>query len=255
MIDTIGFDDPTKNDDAEIIAELVSKMKNDCDHVNLFVIAVNGQAPRLDGSLITMIRIFEGMFSQEFWNQVVVVFTRVPMDKKNKKKRETVNKRKDDQLAEDYIKVVEDQFDDCRGLKYLYMDATYDKEDDEENIAFQNALSELRKYLENSPQLSTNYVQEVETNNAMLKRKIKEEEQARANAERELKDEINKLMKEKNLSEAEWHERFQALRDAHEAKGLPSRGILTKILDVVTLPVDLIRKGASFIDDLIGFKF
>ena len=60
LIDTIGFDDPDKDDDAKIIAELVLKLKN------LFVIAVNGQNPRLDGSLLEMIRIFEGMFGQDF---------------------------------------------------------------------------------------------------------------------------------------------------------------------------------------------
>ena len=74
IIDTIGFDDPTKVHDADIIAELVFKMQHLCDHINLFVIGVNGQAPRLDGSLLAMIRIFEGMFSHQFWNQVVVVF-------------------------------------------------------------------------------------------------------------------------------------------------------------------------------------
>ena len=43
LIDTIGFDDPRKNEDAAIIAELVCKLKSSCNHINLFVIAVNGQ--------------------------------------------------------------------------------------------------------------------------------------------------------------------------------------------------------------------
>ena len=67
LIDTIGFDDPEKDADAEIISELVIKLRDNCDHVNLFIIAVNGQNPRLDGSLIGMIRIFEGMFGEGFW--------------------------------------------------------------------------------------------------------------------------------------------------------------------------------------------
>ena len=67
LIDTIGFDDPDKDVDAEIISELVIKLRDHCDHVNLFIIAVNGQHPRLDGSLIGMIRIFEGMFGEKFW--------------------------------------------------------------------------------------------------------------------------------------------------------------------------------------------
>ena len=78
VIDTLGFDDPSKDHDAEIIAELVHKLHKGCDYVHLFVIAVNGQNPRLDGSLVAMTKIFEGMFGEEFWNQVVILFTRMP---------------------------------------------------------------------------------------------------------------------------------------------------------------------------------
>ena len=59
LIDTIGFDDPDNDTDIKIIAELVDKLKNNVDFVNLFIIAVNGQEPRLDGSLVAMIKIFE----------------------------------------------------------------------------------------------------------------------------------------------------------------------------------------------------
>jgi len=59
LIDTIGFDDPNNDTDVKIIAELVDKLMNNCDKVHLFIIAVNGQAPRLDGSLVAMIKIFQ----------------------------------------------------------------------------------------------------------------------------------------------------------------------------------------------------
>ena len=129
------------------------------------MIAVNGQSPRLDGSLLTMIRIFEGMFSKEFWKQVIIVFTRIPQDAKTKKRREKQNDKSDEDLAADYIKLVERQFKDCTGLKYLYMDATYDKEDEDETDAFETALTELWKTLKNCPPLSTDHVQQVETDN------------------------------------------------------------------------------------------
>ena len=59
MIDTIGFDDPNKDTDADIIAELIDKLKNNCDYVNLIIIAINGTNPRLDKSLISMIEVFQ----------------------------------------------------------------------------------------------------------------------------------------------------------------------------------------------------
>merc|ERR1712037_568728 len=110
LIDTIGFDDPDKDDDAGIIAELVLRLKHGCDFVNLFIIAVNGQNPRLDGSLLGMIKIFEGMFGQDFWKQVVVLFTRMPMDEKAKKKREKNSKQSDDELAQKYMAEVAKRF-------------------------------------------------------------------------------------------------------------------------------------------------
>ena len=59
MIDTIGFDDPNKDTDADIIAELIDKLKNNCDYVNLIILAINGTNPRLDKSLISMIEVFQ----------------------------------------------------------------------------------------------------------------------------------------------------------------------------------------------------
>ena len=59
LIDTIGFDDPNNDTDIKIIAELVDKLMNKCDKIHLFIIAVNGQAPRLDGSLVAMLKIFQ----------------------------------------------------------------------------------------------------------------------------------------------------------------------------------------------------
>ena len=42
LIDTIGFDDPDKDDNAKIISELVLKLTNGCNFVILFIIAANG---------------------------------------------------------------------------------------------------------------------------------------------------------------------------------------------------------------------
>ena len=59
LIDTIGFDDPDNDTDSKIIAELVDKLINNCNKIHLFVIAVNGQSPRMDGSLVAMLKIFK----------------------------------------------------------------------------------------------------------------------------------------------------------------------------------------------------
>ena len=144
VIDTIGFDDPKNDTDVRIIAELVSKLKNNCDYVNLFGIAVNGQAPRLDGSLVAMIKIFEEMFGQRFWKQCVLLFTRISMNDYAKKKRARQNKKTDDQLASEYVREVEKMFPtSAGGLRYLYLDACYDEDLPEEAAHFQESMVEL----------------------------------------------------------------------------------------------------------------
>ena len=110
VIDTIGFDDPKNDTDVRIIAELVSKLKNNCDYVNLFGIAVNGQAPRLDGSLVAMIKIFEEMFGQGFWKQCVLLFTRITMNDFDKKRRAKNTKKSDEERVSEYVKEVEKMF-------------------------------------------------------------------------------------------------------------------------------------------------
>ena len=177
LIDTIGFDDPNNDVDANIISELVLRLKNDCDHVNLFIIAVNGQNPRLDASLIGMIRIFEGMFGEKFWNQVVLVFTRLPMDSKSIKKREKNNKKSDDDLASEYLEILQRKFPKGRGMKHLLMDACYDEDDDDEKTAFETALESLWLLLTQSSPLPTTEVKKVESESKKLQNQIKEKEE------------------------------------------------------------------------------
>merc|ERR1712037_306971 len=186
LIDTIGFDDPDKDDDAGIIAELVLKLKHGCDFVNLFIIAVNGQNPRLDGSLLGMIKIFEGMFGQDFWKQVVVLFTRMPMDEKAKKKREKNSKQSDDELAQKYMAEVAKRFKHGKQIDYVFLDSCFDKEDPEEKRCFDQAMDKLLNALNAANDLPTSKVQEVATEKAALRREIAEKESAAKAAEERL---------------------------------------------------------------------
>ena len=178
LIDTVGFDDPKNDVDAVIIADLVTKLQNRVDFVNTFIIAVNGQNPRLDGALLGMIRIFEGMFGISFWGQTVIVFTRLPMDKKSVKRRNANSGRSDKQLAKDYIRTVEDEFPDGKGLEYLIMDACFDEDDDYESSAFENASKKLWEKIRKSERLQTVNVKMVESENKKLKKEIAKKEEA-----------------------------------------------------------------------------
>ena len=176
IIDTIGFDDPKNDADANIISELVLKLQNHCDHVNLFLIVINGQNPRLDGALMGMIRIFEGMFGEEFWHQALLVFTRLPMDKKAVRKRNNITKKTDDDLAKAYLKTLEKEFPKGGGLDYLSMDACYDRDGGEEELAFKSSMDKLWERLNNARALPTYNVRKVETESKKLKNMLEEKD-------------------------------------------------------------------------------
>ena len=178
LVDTIGFDDPNNDTDIRIITELVGKLKNNCSYVNLFGIAVNGQSPRLDGSLVAMIRIFEEMFGEDFWKQCVLIFTRMPMDKKARRKREKTSGHSDEYLASAYLKEVEKKFPKGAGLQYLFLDACYDDEDEDEEEAFTVGMDKLFKMLNEAPKLKTVDVNEnVKSEHGKLKKRIRESEE------------------------------------------------------------------------------
>ena len=176
IIDTIGFDDPTKDHDAQIIAELVLQLQKNCDYINTFVMAVNGQNPRLDGSLLQMIRIFEKMFTDKFWDQVVVVFTRLHMDPGSKQRRmEESDGDTDDTIAKDYLAEVDKIFEGKgKRLNYLFIDSQYRKTDLDEVQAFTKETDQLFKLLMSMSNLPTCEVSTVLTENQKLWARIKQ---------------------------------------------------------------------------------
>jgi GTPase SAR1 family protein len=174
IIDTIGFDDPTKDHDAKIIADLVLQLQQNCDYVNTFVMAVNGQNPRLDGSLLQMIKIFEKMFTSKFWDQVVVVFTRLHMDQSSIERRLEENEgNADDVLAKEYLAEIERLFGvETSRLNYLFLDSQYRRTDIEEVQAFFNHSKRLYDHLMRMPGLPTSEITTVLTENQRLWAKI-----------------------------------------------------------------------------------
>ena len=218
LIDTMGFDDPSTDNDAGIITELVNTLKNNCKSINLFGIAVNGQAPRLDGSLVHMIRIFEQMFGDAFWKQCVIFFTRVPMGTIDQNRRGERNDETDDDIARDYLKVVEERFPNATGgLKYLYLDACYYEDDASAVKYFETAMEELYTMLNNASKLPTFEVREnVSTENAKLHMLLEESERKREEDRQEQKAVNQKLDNEVNKHKKEMERMHEAMEKKTE---------------------------------------
>merc|ERR1712198_319989 len=183
LIDTIGFDDLSNDVDADIIEDLVDKLRNKVDYLNTIIVAVNGQNVRIDGALLGMLRIFEGMFGGNIWKHAVVVFTFLPRDEKSVKKRERIRKKSDDKFAQDFLEKLQSEIPNMEGrtLNYLIMDACYADDDDDGTAAnaFQMEMSKLWNILSISDDIVTKEVQIAESEKKQLenKQKMLEEEQ------------------------------------------------------------------------------
>ena len=169
LIDTIGFDD-RERDDNKIIQDLIFNLKTKCDYVHLLLLIVNGQSPRLEQSLSTMLGYFQEMFGESFWMQTAVVFTRVPMKKSAKDDRMRTSGQTDQQIANEYLKEVVNSFPKSQGLKYVFLDACRDMKDATSQNAFRNSMEQVWKMLQAAPGLPTDKVKHAESEKKKLER-------------------------------------------------------------------------------------
>ena len=132
------------------------------------------------------------MFSEAFWDRCVIVFTRISMDKKSIRRRErSSGNHTDDERARAYIKVIQEKFSKTMGksLPYLFLDACYDEQDEDEEKAFKEAMDKLYHMVtghEYDSGLPTSKFEEVDTEDSKLKKALDEKE-------RELQDKMETL--------------------------------------------------------------
>ena len=154
------------------------------DGVNIIIFALNGQSPRLEKSLLAMITIIRGMFTPLIWDNLTVVFTKVPMDNGSVKRRNKQRPDHDKHSGEGFIQKIKKEFnpvEGCKNIEFLYMDALYN---DEEIKALEESKEKLWNILTGNALFKTNKVEEVLTEYHSLKQEIQNresqiEEQAR----------------------------------------------------------------------------
>ena len=182
IIDTIGLDDTTMDVDKYILNNLLLELRKDnlgtvsfkalthpnefsfwiccrCRwtdqwtsplELNFFAVVINGQSLRLNKTMITMFQSFERLFGEDFWPNAVLLFTKRPMDRKNKIRRMKTGST-DDETAANFCKSLRLIFAKCESLKYLYLDAHYDPTDEDEKEAFDSASDNLWNLISSTP--------------------------------------------------------------------------------------------------------
>ena len=203
------------------------------------------------------------MFTEKFWQQTVLVFTRISQDPKTKMKRETNNKMTDKEYGQDYIELVERQFPNSRqkGLKFLCLDSLYDRHDVDETRAFQTSMSVLGNMLNNSPPLLTENVRKVETQSQELKRKMKEPQEDRDKMEKEMLNKFEKLAGDNKASIDGKERQIMEFIGKFEESGYSADGVVTEIVDTIGVftesedtisPFMLIAQGIDAVMNLFG---
>ena len=147
IIDTVGFDDASKESDDTETTALIRKLKNDLSHINLFVIVLDGNNPRIDKSQKDMLSLFAVVFGEAFWKHVLVVFTKVSMHPRNVQLRmkKEPERGDDDTWADRYVQGISEKVG--TKPKYLFVDAMFDEDTPEEVRAFTNATDSLYQTL------------------------------------------------------------------------------------------------------------
>ena len=159
IIDTVGFNDPGKDEKSET-ASLIKTLKARLHHINLFAIVLDGTNPRIDQSQKEMLELFAAVFSESFWENVIIAFTKLSMDQKQIKLRCTKERGDDETWAQRYVADFKKQVG--KQLKHVFIDAKHDRADKEEVEAFNDGVRKLEECLNNNVGFKTDAMKEVE---------------------------------------------------------------------------------------------
>ena len=135
-------------------------MKEAVKELSYIVFALNGQSPRLEGSLKAMITIIQQMFTVEVWKNLSVVFKNcqwITMKKRNKK----ITKH-DIHISDGFAKTIQNEFKPAEGskqLEYFFIDSHFDEEVEEELEAIEANKEAFWNILNKNLCFSTNLVQ------------------------------------------------------------------------------------------------
>jgi len=86
VVDTPGFGD-SDGQINELLAEMIKALKYNVTTTNIFLLAFNGQNPRLTSGLQIMLDQMESLFGRMFWDYAAILITKWPMDQRSQDMR------------------------------------------------------------------------------------------------------------------------------------------------------------------------
>ena len=148
IIDTPGFGDDLENEESTI-DELVDVLKNQVKFVHVFIIAFNGEQPRMTFALKSMIRLFEKMFGTGFWDNALFEVTRWHFDSRSERNR-IERGESEDGWQDEWNRKFHSLFDLKRStnLEAIFLDTFYDPSSQVEAEKFANYSAKLMTFAE-----------------------------------------------------------------------------------------------------------
>ena len=154
------------------------------------LLVVNGTNSILDGATKDMLDILHKMFTSKMWENISVVFTKLPMDQKNILKRKRSLSKTDQQFADDYSNKIKEAFeiDQTTKLNTFFIDMYYDDEDRQERDFYRDQLEKLWKSITQKSKISTTSVGKIIESLESLLTLMKNKENALIEQERKVRD-------------------------------------------------------------------
>ena len=149
LIDTVGFDDPDK-DQQEVIDDLRKKISETSSFINIFGITINSHSRRLESSHVKMLETFQDIFGTAFWKNCILIFTQKSMDQGQIENRKRIAHKSDDEAATDFVHQVNKRFPESNNLRYLFLDACFNQGNPSEWAYFEKAMEILYKNIKNA---------------------------------------------------------------------------------------------------------
>jgi len=146
IIDTPGFGDDVKRQQTTI-DELVDVLKDDVKYVHVFVIAFNGESPRITIALKGMISLFQKMFGVQFWNNTIFEVTRWAFDPRSVRNRKEKGES-EEKWQEEWNNKFHNEFNISRSinLKAVFIDTFYKESDPNEKQKFDAYTTQLMEF-------------------------------------------------------------------------------------------------------------
>ena len=174
ICDTPGLNDPNGQDSSNVF-NLVTKLK-EVKSVDAFIVALNGQCPRLDNGIKDMLLLFKNIFGENFYKNIIIVFTRWSFDKRSQHRRSEIGLIEDDHSSE-WNGQFKREFEVEEDLSVVFVDACYYRDDFDESSAFERETDKLWKIINSFGKFECKNVEAVETERDQLMKMISESNQ------------------------------------------------------------------------------